>query len=174
MATRRTPRRRAGSPSMLVEQWPLDRIIPYANNPRQNDAAVDAVTESIRQFGFRVPIIVDRDGVIVAGHTRLKAAAKLGLATAPVHVAKDLSPEQVKALRLADNKTHELATWDFGKLAEEFKGLPADLDLTAFGFTQEEIDAVLAGITIPEDNADIDEDALKETSHECPKCGFKW
>lgn len=131
---------------MKIEQRKLDSIKPYPGNPRINDNAVDAVAESIRQFGFRQPIVVDAKGVIIAGHTRLKAALKLGLAKAPVHVAHDLTPAQVKALRLADNKSHELSTWDLGKLGEEFKDLPADLDLLKLGFTQEDIDAALEKI----------------------------
>ena len=113
-------------------------LLPYANNPRVNDGAVDAVAASIKEFGFKVPIVVDSDGVIVAGHTRLKAAKKLGLDTVPVIVADDLSPEQVKAFRLADNKTAELADWDLGKLDIEL-GEIEDIDMNDFGF--EEIEA---------------------------------
>ncbi len=94
---------------MKVEQRKLDDIKPYEHNPRDNDAAVDAVAASIKQFGFRQPIVVDGDGVIVCGHTRWKAAQKLGLEKAPVHVAKELTPEQVRAYRIADNKSAELA-----------------------------------------------------------------
>ena len=83
----------------------IDEIKPYERNPRLNDNAVDAVAASLKEFGFRQPIVIDGDGVIVCGHTRYKAAKKLGLAKVPVHVAKDLTPEQVKAYRLADNKT---------------------------------------------------------------------
>lgn len=89
----------------------LDELTPYENNPRQNDAAVDAVAASIKQFGFKVPIVVDANNVIVAGHTRFKAATKLGLDTVPCVVADDLTEEQVKAFRLADNKVGELAEW---------------------------------------------------------------
>lgn len=107
----------------------------YVNNPRDNDAAVDAVAESIKQFGFKVPIIVDRDGVIVAGHTRKKAAERLGLADVPCIVADDLTPEQIKVFRLADNKTGELAEWDFAALEKELAELTAfDVDMSAFGF----------------------------------------
>lgn len=109
----------------------------YANNPRDNDGAVDAVAESIKQFGFKVPIIVDSDGVIVAGHTRKKAAERLGLASVPCIVADDLTPEQIKAFRLADNKTGELAEWDFAALEKELEELTAfDVDMSAFGFDE--------------------------------------
>jgi site-specific DNA-methyltransferase (adenine-specific) len=90
------------NPSMHVEQRPLAAIQPYLNNPRHNDQAVDAVAASIREFGFRQPIVIDEAGVIVVGHTRYKAALKLGLETVPVHVATGLTPAQLKAYRLAD------------------------------------------------------------------------
>ena len=108
-------------------------LLPYANNPRVNDGAVDAVAASIKEFGFKVPIVVDADGVIVTGHTRLKAAKKLGLKQVPVIVASDLSPEQVKAFRLADNRVAELAQWDIGKLNIELGDI-ADIDMGDFGF----------------------------------------
>lgn len=101
-------------------QWVgIDTVRPYENNPRVNDDAVDAVANSIREFGFQSPIIVDRDMVIIAGHTRLKAARKLGMDTVPVIVARDLTDEQARAYRLADNKTGELAEWDAEKLDAE-------------------------------------------------------
>src|SRR5258708_17215919 len=102
---------------MLVEMRPIASIRPYENNPRLNDAAVDAVAASIRAFGFRQPIVVDEDGVIVVGHTRYKAALTLGLATVPVHVAVGLTPAQLKAYRIADNQTARLSEWDDDKLA---------------------------------------------------------
>src|SRR5918997_873869 len=101
---------------MKIEQWPLSRIKPYENNPRLNDDAVDAVAASIREFGFRQPIVVDAEGVIICGHTRYKAAQKLGLDKVPVHVATDLSPEQIKAYRIADNQTASLAEWNYDLL----------------------------------------------------------
>lgn len=114
----------------------LDELTPYENNPRQNDAAVDAVAASIKQFGFKVPIVVDANNVIVAGHTRFKAAAKLGLDTVPCVVADDLTDEQVKAFRLADNKVGELAEWDTEKLSQELAGI-LDIDMAQFGFDAE-------------------------------------
>src|SRR5688500_16657726 len=104
---------------MLVEDRPISTIIPYDNNPRLNDAAVDAVAESIKQFGFRQPIVVDEHGVIVVGHTRYKAALKLGLETVPVHVAVGLTPAQLKAYRIADNQTARLSEWDYDRLPIE-------------------------------------------------------
>ena len=117
---------------MEITQVHVDDLIPYENNPRDNDGAVDAVAASIREFGFKVPIVADREKVIVAGHTRLKAAKQLGIEWVPVIIADDLTEEQVKAFRLADNKTGELANWDFAKLEEELAGL--ELDMEQFGF----------------------------------------
>ncbi len=108
---------------MKIENRPISEITPYENNPRINDDAVTAVADSIRAFGFRQPIVVDSNGVIVCGHTRLKAAQALGLDKVPVHVAKDLSPEQIRAYRIADNKTSELAQWDFDLLPIELAEL---------------------------------------------------
>jgi DNA modification methylase len=141
---------------MSVELRPLDAVRPYSNNPRQNLDAVEAVAESIRRFGFRQPIVVDADGVIVAGHTRFRAAQRLGLATVPVHVATDLTADEVRAYRLADNKTAELASWDTAMLSIELDALRgADIDWTLLGFDEEELAKLLApagteGLTDPD------------------------
>lgn len=90
----------------------VDDIVPYENNPRNNDEAVDYVAKSIEEFGFKVPIVVDKNNIVVAGHTRLKASKNLGLEKVPVIIADDLSDEKIKAFRLADNKVSEFATWD--------------------------------------------------------------
>ena len=145
---------------MKIEMKPLADLRPYENNPRVNDGAVDAVAESIHTFGFRQPIVVDGGGVVIAGHTRLKAATRLGLAKVPVHVAKDLSPEQVRALRIADNKTGELATWDMNLLHIELADLQdAGIDWSMLGFEQSQLDALLApagsaGLTPPDETPD--------------------
>ena len=113
----------------------VSELIPYINNPRNNDDAIDAVASSIKNFGFKVPIVVDSNNEIINGHTRFKAAKKLGLETVPVIVANDLTPEQIKAFRLADNKVGEIATWDEDALAvelEELKNL--DFDMSEFEF----------------------------------------
>ncbi len=117
----------------------LEEIQPYENNPRFNDEAVDAVAASIREFGFKVPIVLDAEGVIVAGHTRWKAAKMLGIETVPCVVADDLTPEQIKAFRLADNKVSELAEWNEEALAKELAGI-VDIDMSAFGFDGEDGD----------------------------------
>lgn len=120
---------------MQVENWPIDKVTPYERNPRKNDDAVEYVANSIREFGFRSPIIVDRNGVIICGHTRLKAALSLGLTEVPVHVADNLSDEQVRAYRLADNKTGEKAWWDFAKLDLELSEIDwLDMNMEKFGF----------------------------------------
>src|SRR5713226_1505787 len=129
-----------GSNAMLVEMRPIASIRPYDNNPRLNDSAVDAVAASIKEFGFRQPIVVDEDGVIIVGHTRYKAALKLGLEMAPVHVAKGLTPAQAKAYRIADNQTATMSQWDDDKLPIELMALQEmgfDMDLT--GFTGDEL-----------------------------------
>lgn len=117
---------------MQIIEKPIDSLREYENNPRNNDSAVDAVAASIKEFGFKVPVVVDRNGVIIAGHTRVKAAHKLGLSAVPCIVADDLTDEQIRAFRLADNKTAELAYWDFDKLNEELAAI--SLDMSAFGF----------------------------------------
>lgn len=109
----------------------------YKYNPRDNDNAVDVVAESIKEFGFKVPCIIDREGVIIAGHTRLRAAKRLGIREVPCIVADDLTPEQIKAFRLADNKTSEFAEWDFAALERELEELTAfDVDMSKFGFDE--------------------------------------
>lgn len=117
----------------------LAEIHPYENNPRFNDDAVDAVAASIQEFGFKVPIVLDSEGVIVAGHTRWKAALKLQLESVPCVVADDLSKEQIKAFRLADNKVGELADWNEEALAKELEGI-LEIDMSAFGFDVGETD----------------------------------
>lgn len=119
-------------------QRKIESIRPYENNPRKNDAAVPRVAASIRRFGFRVPIVVDTDGVIVTGHTRYKAAKELGLTTVPVIVADDLTPDEVKAYRLADNKVAEAAEWDEEKLDVELLDLQDSELLETEDFTMED------------------------------------
>lgn len=128
---------------MHIEDWPLGRIRPYPNNPRVLRNAAEKVAESIHAFGWRQPIVVDEEGVIIIGHSRLAAAKLLGLETAPVHVASGLPPEKVRALRIADNKTSEFATWDDQKLADELAEIMQSVGSVAItGFTQAEFDAI--------------------------------
>src|SRR5205085_10466716 len=114
---------------MNIEMRPIGQIRPYEYNPRLNAAAVDAVVASIREFGFRQPIVIDADGIIIVGHTRYLAAQKMGLTEVPVHVA-DLSPAKARAYRIADNATAAIAQWDYNLLPLELKGLEEmDFDL---------------------------------------------
>ena len=142
---------------MQIELRPIDQIKPYPGNPRNNDDAVDAVAKSLREYGFRQPIVVDAEGVIIVGHTRYKAAAKLGLAQVPVHVATDLTPAQVKAYRIADNATAEIADWNYELLPIELTGLQEmNYDLEMLGFDQEELKRIMSGdvqegLTDPDD-----------------------
>ena len=142
---------------MQIETWPIDRPQPYEKNPRLNDDAVAAVANSIREFGFRQPIVVDEEGVVIIGHTRLKAAKQLGLTEVPVHVARGLAPEKVKALRLADNKTAEIAEWNLELLPIELSELQGmNFDLGLLGFDQDEL-AKLLDPGVQEGMADPDE-----------------
>lgn len=125
---------------MKVEDMKLSELKPYEKNPRKNDRAVEPVANSINEFGFRVPLVIDKDNVIVTGHTRYKAAKKLGMETVPCIKADDLSDEQIKAFRLADNKVGEISEWDTELLDLECADLFADsnIDLELFGFLNDE------------------------------------
>jgi DNA modification methylase len=142
---------------MLVEMRPIAAIKPYENNPRINDAGVDAVAASIREYSWRQPIVVDEDGVIIVGHTRYKAALKLGLTEVPVHVAIGLTPAQARAYRIADNQTATMSAWDEDKLPLELIELQKlDFDLNLTGFSADELLRLLepppeAGQTDPDD-----------------------
>ncbi|MFO0915250.1 MAG: DNA modification methylase [Pirellulales bacterium] len=142
---------------MKIEMWDIDRVQPYERNPRHNEDAIGPVARSIEAYGWRQPIVVDGDGIIVVGHTRLLAARKLGLSKVPVHVATDLTPDQVKAYRLADNRLNEIASWNFDLLPIELADLQsAEYDLSLLGFDQEELAKLLGGdikegLTDPDD-----------------------
>lgn len=155
------------SEHMKIYDMPVARLIPYANNPRLNDEAVPAVAESIRRFGFKVPMIIDKNNVVVAGHTRLKAAKSLGLETVPCIMADDLTQEEIDAFRLADNKSGEIAQWDDKALLEELQRLAAldnPPDMSVFGFDVDALTAELArtesaslsDLTEPEEDIDLD------------------
>lgn len=126
---------------MQIINKTLTELTPYQNNPRKNDAAVDKVAASIAEFGFKVPVVIDKNGIIVAGHTRYKAAQKLGMSEIPCIVADDLTEEQIKAFRLADNKIGEFAEWDFDLLDEELQDI-TDIDMSEFGFDDSDIPEV--------------------------------
>lgn len=156
---------------MNIIQKRLDEIRPYERNPRKNDNAVQYVARSIEAFGFKVPVVIDRDGVIVAGHTRYKAAKELGLETVPCILADDLTPEQVRAFRIVDNKTQELSKWKYDALGVELDAI-MDIDMSQFGFGQDTGDYVQDlddGEEI--ELGDFEDEKFKYT---CPCCGFKF
>lgn len=144
----------------------LNEITPYENNPRNNEEAVEKVANSIKEFGFNQPIVVDKDNVIIVGHTRYLAAQELGLTEVPVIVAGNLSEEQARAYRLADNKTGELAGWDFEKLALELEQIES-LDMGEFGFI-EGSDLDITDDDFLSDNQIKEKEPKKVT---CPHCG---
>lgn len=148
---------------MKIIDKKLTEITPYGQNPRKNDEAVDKVASSIQEFGFKQPIVVDKDGVIIVGHTRYKAAQKLGLESVPVLVADDLTEEQAKAYRLADNKTNEFAEWDFELLNAELFDIE-NIDMKMFGFVFDEA----------EKDTEIIEDEYTEEVEPVAKLGDMW
>ena len=152
----------ASMAEMKVQYVPIGQVKPYENNPRKNKAAVDYVANSIKEFGWRQPIVTDKDFVIIVGHTRLQAAKKLKLKEVPVLVADDMTEEQAKAYRLADNKTAEFAEWDFDLLNDELLNL--DMDMTLFGFEDSE----------EEEPQEIIEDEIPEAAESRCKLGDLW
>jgi ParB-like chromosome segregation protein Spo0J len=159
---------------MKIEYWDIERVKPYPGNPRRNDKAVDAVAKSIQEFGFRQPIVVDKGGVVVVGHTRLKAALKLGLKTVPVHVAADLTPEQARAYRIADNRTNETAEWDIDLLPIELGELrEGGTDLKLLGFTDKELAEYLREFDTGLEGGAADAGDAADTIR-CPKCGHEF
>lgn len=147
---------------MDIKVVPIKSIKPYENNPRNNDDAVEAVANSIKEFGWQQPIVVDKDNVIIVGHTRYKAAKKLKLDEVPITVADKLTPEQVKAYRLADNKVGELADWDDELLNSELLEIN-DLDMSDFGFDE------ISDDIFTDDDTPAQEDDFEEEVPEEPK-----
>jgi ParB-like chromosome segregation protein Spo0J len=152
---------------LKIRNVKLDVIKPYERNPRKNQA-VDKVAASIQEYGFRQPIVVDAEMVIIAGHTRYQAAQQLGLETVPIHVATDLTPDQVRAYRLADNRTAEDAEWDKDLLMLEIGELRNfDFDLSLTGFDEKELKNLLKEL----DNPVKPEPVSRPEPENCPKCG---
>lgn len=154
---------------MRVKEEKIENIKPYEQNPRKNDAAVARVAASIRDFGFKQPIVVDKDKIVIAGHTRLLAAISLGMKTVPVVVADDLTEDEARAYRLADNKTAEFAEWDADLLLAELASV--DMDMTEYGF-----DMAAAGDFYSDDDHLHEQGAPSVrgggTECTCPQCGF--
>ena len=152
---------------MEIKMIKVDDLKPYENNPRFNDEAVEYVAKSIKEFGFKVPIVIDKNGVIVAGHTRYKASLELGLKEVPCIVADDLTDEQIKAFRLADNKVGEKSEWNFDLLNDELEKI-LNINMDDFGFLKNE--------EVEVENIDVDEyftDESNEKEITCPNCGYK-
>lgn len=142
---------------MNIKMMKLDAITPYESNPRDNDHAVGAVAASLQEFGWQQPIVVDKDHVIIVGHTRYKAAIQLGMEKVPVHIAENLTDAQARAYRIADNQTGSISTFDWDKLKDELKALETmDIDMSATGFTQEELDKFLGTESNPDQAGDPD------------------
>ena len=156
---------------MQIQHLNLTTLKPYKNNPRNNKPAIDAVANSIKEFGFKNPIIIDSDYVIVCGHTRYQAAKKLKLETVPCIIADDLTEEQIKAFRLADNKTAELAEWDIDLLNLELGDL-LDFDMEQFGFSSDDIEEFTEDdVNVKSNEPDFEK---KKTECTCPHCGLKF
>lgn len=154
---------------LKIEYIDIDKLIPYVNNPRVNDGAVDKVASSIKNFGFKNPIIIDKDNEIIAGHTRLKAARKLGLDEVPTIKVEDLTETQIKAFRIADNKTSEFAEWDDELLKIELE------DIEGFtGFDEIELEGLFREIDIDNFFEESEENPKEETEEEiqCPYCNM--
>lgn len=152
---------------MQIEMIKTSELIPYEKNPRKNDAAVDKVAASIKEFGFLVPIVIDRNNEIAAGHTRLKAALQLGIDRVPCVRANDLTDEQIKAFRLADNKTAEFAEWDFTELDKQLEELMnTEIDMTRFGFEFKDIEEKETESVSVKDNYEIIIECVDEADQE--------
>ena len=150
---------------MQIVYKKVNELIPYENNPRINDEAVEYVKNSIKEFGFKVPIVIDKNNVIIAGHTRLKASLELRLKEVPCIIADDLSEEQIKAFRLADNKVSEKSQWDFDKLDKELDSI-LDIDMSLFDFNINTDNVNLEDFFEDSDNKKEKESKLIE----CPYC----
>ena len=179
---------------MDVLELSIGDIKPYENNPRNNADAVQAVANSIERFGFQQPIVVDKDGTIIVGHTRYEAAKRLGMKSVPVVVADNLDDGEVAAYRLADNKSGEVSTWDFDKLMVELDSIEDfDIDMADFGFSFEEPsdngkmpnggghpdsagrrEVNPTDIGANEGEIDLSDFRKEKFDNECPRCGFRF
>ena len=130
-------------PEDTIKRVAMEDVFPFENNPRTNDSAIEIIANSIREFGFNVPILLDRYGVIIAGHTRYAAAKQLGMTHVPAIYSESLTEEQANAFRIVDNKTAEKSSWDDDLLSVQIDELKDVLDFTDYGFDQEELDSLL-------------------------------
>lgn len=155
---------------LKIEYVDIDSIKPYENNPRHNEEAIPYVMNSIKEFGFKNPIIIDKNNVIIAGHTRLESAKRLGMKEVPIIHADDLTEEQVKAFRLADNKVSEKAEWNFELLDEELEDL--DINMEDFGFENVDINLDIDDSEFVQDT-EITKNKDDKKEIICPNCGEK-
>ena len=153
-----------------IKYIPIEEITPYKNNPRINEDAIPFVMNSIKEFGFKNPIILDKNNIVVAGHTRLESAKRLKMEEIPCIYADDLTEEQIKAYRLADNKVSEKSMWDYDKLEEELDNI-LDIDMSKFDFNIDNFE-----IEIPEEKEETEKSTETKDKHEhiCPNCGLKF
>lgn len=166
-----------------ITEFKSEKIIPYARNPRKNDHAVDKIASAIKEFGFRVPLLIKSDGSLVDGHLRLKAANKLGLETVPVIFCDDMTETQIKAFRISVNRMAELADWDDELLKLEFDDLKVeDFDVDLLGFDFNFIKSINLEEVFEEDEVkdkdnkskELDEKEFQEFEHKCPRCDFEF
>ncbi len=159
---------------MKVELMPVDQVIPYARNPRINAHAIEKVAASIKEFGFRQPIVTDKEMVIVVGHVRFEAAKRLGLKKVPVHIATELTPEQIKAYRITDNRVGEESEWDKALLQLEIAELDAaTYDTELLGFNAEELKEIQSSLDSMEDGfGEDDDDDIKEADTTARIAGY--
>ena len=153
---------------MNILEIDVKDVQEYENNARKNDKAIGLVAESIQKYGFKVPVIIDTNNVLVAGHTRLKAALRLGLEKIPAIIADDLTEEQIRAFRLADNKTAELAEWDFERLEQELAAIDDEHIFELFNQNKYE------DVQEYDGEINLDDFGDEEFEYECPECGFKF
>ena len=161
---------------MNIIEKNIDELSLYENNPRLNDNAVDYVANSIKEFGFKIPCLITGTGEVICGHTRIKAALKLGMKEVPCIVADDLTEEQVKAFRLVDNQTASIAEWDFEALENELSGI-MNINMDDFGFDllfQDESSKEKKQKLDQGGEIDINDYADDKFECTCPKCGFKF
>ena len=158
-----------------IKYLPIDQIIPYENNPRKNEKAVEMAARSIEEFGFNVPLLIDKNNVIIAGHTRYKAALELQIKELPC-IVLDLDDNLARQYRIIDNKTSDLSSWDYEKLTYEMDSVP-EMDFSIFGLNNEEETEEEGQVTgsldegVELDLGDYEDDQFEI---ECPYCGFKW
>ena len=159
---------------MKTTTLPLEKLIPYAGNPRKNDHAVEAVAAAIKRFGFRVPVLAKSDGSLIDGHLRVKAAKRLNLAEVPVVLCDDLTEADIKALRISINRMAELAEWDSDLLAAELEGLAAEgFEMEDMGFDSTAFEKTVADLNPDSSAKEIDVDSFN-MEHRCPRCGFEF